>query len=430
MSLTNPSADAVLRALGEPAAFGGTPPLWDTALAAWPQEPPPFLDTATLTARRMRSGLPAVRDRLLREMAATIAADDNLSALAWYLHWRAFVAPERGAPWGTPSLNAHLGPRAGMFYELLALEFATRLAARHRQLGYPDSVTAQTIQQIASYESNHLRGCGEPGIYGRQFPWLTTYLIMPYVRLGRLEFQLSPYGGGVKVWRRDSDSQVLALAEEGARVAPDGLLAAATATSAVWTASLREDEQQVVGFPVDPAGRILRQSVVLSRAAWSPVLRRGATVLNLHIPAGGGMSWQAVCDSFRQAQSFFARYHADSPFAAVVVGTWFMDPQLADILPASANPLRLQQAAYLYPTPPAPDGLWFVFLQDTVSCDPATLPRDTSLRRALADFLAAGKQWHGGGMFILPENLANPRAGCYSERFEPLLAELATAQVV
>ena len=425
MTLT---AHDVLRALGEPNAFGGSPPFWDVAMAARPDTGAPFLDLATLSARRALSGLPAERDRMLHDMVLTISADRALQCLAWYLHWQVFVAPEHGGPWGCPPLHQRLGSRAGLFYQLLALEFAPCLARWHRQLGYPATVTAETVQQIASYESNHLRGRGEPGLYENQFSWLVAYLTMPYVRLGRFEYQLpAAYDGGVTVWRRTRDGHVLALAEDGARVADDGLLLAADAPEAAgWTAHLVEDEAQktVSGFPIDPAGRILQQSVQLPRDEWNLCLRKGMDVLNLHIPAGGCMTWDAMTESFQRARAFFAQHHPDRRFGALAVGTWFMDPRLAEILPADSNMLRLQRASYLFPTPPGSGGLWFVFLKKINGVDPATLPRDTSLRRALADFLATGKSWHGGGMFLLPEDMTNLREGCYSERFEALAAEL------
>ena len=90
----------------------------------------------------------------------------------------------------------------------------------------------------------------------------------------------------------------------------------------------------------------------------------------------------------------------------------------ATILPPTANPLRLQRVGYLFPTPPAPGGLWFVFLQPTHN--PAVLPRDTSLRRALAEFLDTGATWHGGGMFLLREDLTAPAEGEYREMFDTL----------
>jgi hypothetical protein len=406
------AAEAVLRDLYEPGAYGGNPPFWKEAMEALPAGGLPFLDPAALPARRAAAGLPAERDALLSAMAATVAADPALQRFAWYLHWRLFIAPEHGCPWGTPSLITRLGEKAGLFYELLVLEFAPRLAAWHHRLGYPPAVTTHTLRQIGSFEMNHLRGRGQPGIYESQFPWLASYLVQPYVRLGRFEYQLHPYGGGVSVWKRTSDRRVLALADDGTRVAHDGLqLAGEAPATEGWTARLEETADAVSGSPVDPDGHILRTEVRLERAAWTLCFRKGTTVLDLHIPAGGGMSWDATVDSFRQALDFFARHHAGQPFAALVVSTWFMDPRLADLLPAEANPLRLQRAVYRYPTPPAPGSLWFVFLRDTA--DPSTLPRETSLQRSLAKFLDSGHKWNGGGMFILPEDMRHPYEGCY-----------------
>ncbi len=418
-------AREVLNAIGEPGAYGGSPPLWNEAMSAMPDGAIPFLDLSALPARRAGSGLPAARDSLLRDMVVTLSADRALQCFAWYLHWRVFVAPEHGSPWGPPSLISRLGKQAGMLYELLALEFEPRLAAWHRRLGYPRSVTEQTVLQITSYEANHLRGRGGPGLYENQFVWLATYLTQPCVRLGRLEYQLHPYGGGVTVWRRTADGQVLALAEDGTRVADDGLrLAGDAPESSGWIARLEETPEDVTGFPVDPAGRIMRKRIRLDRTAWTQVLRKGMMVLDLHIPAGGGMTWEAITDSFRQAHAFFARHHADQPFAALAVTTWFMDPRLADLLPAEANPVRLQRAVYQYPTLPQPGSLWFVFLQDTATADPATLPRHTSFQRSLASFLDSGKKWHGGGMFLLPEDMLNPSEGLYRDRFQALRVAL------
>jgi hypothetical protein len=131
-----------------------------------------------------------------------------------------------------------------------------------------------------------------------------------------------------------------------------------------------------------------------------------------------------MTESFRRALEFFARHHANQPFAALVVSTWFMDPRLADLLPPDANPLRLQRAVYLYPTPPGPGGLWFVFLRDTAAADPATLPRATSLQRALGAFLDTGRTWNGGGMFLLPDDMAHLSEGHYRKRFAELRGEL------
>lgn len=416
---------SVLRAIQEPEIFGGAPPRWDEAMAAMPENLPAFLDVAALSERRAAAGLPAARDPLLREVVAEVAADPALLRFAWYVHWQMFGAPKRDVPWGLPTLTARLGRRAGMFYELLALEFPVRLAVWHRSLGYPPDVTTQTVRQISAFEGNHMRGRGFPGLYETQFPWLATYLSNNYVRLGRFEYLLANHYG-VNVWKRARDGRVLALADDGARVDENGLRLPGNApANAGWTARQEASADAVTGYPIDPAGRVVRKQVRLARSDWAPCLKKGMPVLDLHIPAGGGMNWEAVIDSFAQALEFFSRHHPDRLFTALVCQTWFLDPQLENILPSSSNILRLQRAVYLVPTPPNPGGLWFVFLNDGAIKDPAALPRDSALRRALADFLKAGGTWNGGGMFLLPEDMAHPREGLYRDSFGILFPELS-----
>lgn len=414
----------VLEGIQEPGAFGGNPAHWEEAMAALPAGIPAFLDPANLPSRRAGVGLPPGRDEALRGMAALVANDPALLRFAWYLHWFMFELPGHGVPWGAPELRNRLGRRCGMFYELLALEFLPRLALWHRTLGYPGEVTAATARQVAMFDGNHVRGTGEPGVYARQFVWLGIYFGQRYVRLGRFEFMLSSHYG-VNAWKRIRDGRVLALADDGMRVAGDGLCLPVDAPAQEgWTATLAEDGGGVTGFPVDPCGRIVSKKVRLDSREWVPCLKKDAMVLDMHIPAGGGMGWEEVTASFGQALEFFARHHPDQPFDALVCRTWFLDGRLCEILPADSNILKFQRSVYLVPIPPEPGGLWFVFLRDTVGADPATLPRDTALQRALADFLARRGPWNGGAMFLLRDDMARLREGVYRDGFLALRQDL------
>jgi hypothetical protein len=78
--------------------------------------------------------------------------------------------------------------------------------------------------------------------------------------------------------------------------------------------------------------------------------------------------------------------------------------QLEEILPPEANLVRFMREVYLFPVPSSGnDGLWFLFLQEHF--DPKTAPRQTSLQRAVLEYLAKGHRWRGGGMFYLLEDL-------------------------
>lgn len=415
-----------LTAIGAPEAAPALSKGWDEAMAAAPPDPTGVLAGSDLVTRRRALAIDDDADAAIAAAAAALRGDADLARFAWYLHWRTFVAPQHGCAWGVPDLPGRHAALSGGLYLLLALEFAPRLQALHRRRGYPEAVTAETVLEARCFDGNHRAGAGRPGIYARQFPWFASYLVDdPYVRLGRLEFQLHAWGGGgVVAWRRDDGLQV-ALAEDGLEVGDDGLRVRG---SGAFRTRLEEDAGQVCGHPVDPAGRILPWRTRLPRPRWSPLLRRGDTVLDVHIPAGGRMDWASCQDSFRRAHAFFLAHHGDRPAHAAVCSTWFLDPRLAELLPAEANPLQLARAVHLFPVQPDPEALWFVFQRPTPpGVDVATLPQDTGLRRSLAGFLAGGRSWNCGGMYALWDDLPQLRDGLYRERWQEVSAVLDRA---
>jgi len=414
-----PASGKILQAIGEPGLWGGELSCWTEALEVLPSTTPAFLDAAEIPKLRAAAGLPPERDEALLALADEVRKDPALFLFAWYLHWRAFVVPERGVPWGAPELFERLGERSGLFYTLLVLGFAPALAARHRECGYPADVTAETLQQVAIFDRNHSRARGLPGIFPNQFAWLNVYLAKPYVRLGRLEYVLDDHFG-VNAWKRRCDGAVLALADEGTRVDDDGLVLLPDAPqSEGWTAHLKMKSDEVCGFPISPSGRILPNEIVIDPNEWTHCLRKGDIVLELHIPSGGNMSPAAVSESIGLALDFFPRHHPDLHFKALVCKTWFLDPRLQNLLDSKSNILRLQRSVYLTPsTDVGGGGLWHVFLCDPLVTPNSELPRDTGMQRIMADFLATGAQWHGGSLFVLADDLNRMKEGLYIRRFE------------
>ena len=116
-------------------------------------------------------------------------------------------------------------------------------------------------------------------------------------------------------------------------------------------------------------------------------------VLSVHIPRSGPLTRESVDDSFAAATDFFARYFPEYPTRDFTCQSWMLDPQLATLVPES-NLAAFQQRWRLYgdAQPGDPDVFFFVFNQRG-PVDVASLPRDTALRRAIADGLAAGRHW-------------------------------------
>jgi GNAT domain-containint protein/N-acyltransferase family protein len=126
--------------------------------------------------------------------------------------------------------------------------------------------------------------------------------------------------------------------------------------------------------------------------------QRGGTAIGLHIPEAGPMTPQAVTASLDQARAFFPRHFPDEHYPAFSCGSWLLDPQLLEYLPADSNIVLFQQRFELEPYQP-PEGidadvevLRFVFRTLTTPLD--QLPRRTVLQRAVIDHLKAGHHWH------------------------------------
>jgi len=342
---------------------------------------------------------------LLFEVAQKISDDPNLWALAWHLWWLVFKSPTwtRPANQAWPALKQPLGEDGGMFYLILTMDLHRLLGEVHPRWGFPRELTRSTALQFSCVAQNHLRGTGKHGVYPQQFGWFRNYVREPYVRMGRLEYWYKGYVGGVVVFRNGATMESVALAEDGQLFDERGRAAApgsAAGLSGCWKAKLIREDDTVTGHRVAANGRVELSESRLSLAEWSCVLEKGAPVLELHIPAGGGLSPELMADSFKQAEAFFKTVYPLAPPVAIATASWMFSPDLPEILPADSNLLKIQKHIGLYPIPASGHGaLWFVFQREPL--DLATAPRQTSLQRALLAWLEAGNPWRSGGMYYL-----------------------------
>lgn len=116
--------------------------------------------------------------------------------------------------------------------------------------------------------------------------------------------------------------------------------------------------------------------------------------LSTHIPATGPLTPDSVDDSFRWARSFFAEHFPDVPTTDFWCSSWLLDPYLAHMLPAESNLARFSQRWRRYGEPmPGDDDVLFFTFSRRGEVDTSTLPRDTSLQRAIVDRLQSGGHW-------------------------------------
>jgi hypothetical protein len=407
-----PAPEAILSALGESATLDAVKLHWDASMAARTADSLAFLHPDAIRAALTDCGFEPTHAPALVSVANRIASDPALSCLAGHCAWRVYEGPADGF-WvsGFPTLATALGDEAGLFYLLLGLAFAPRVREHHRRLAIPEQVTQDTLRQPHCFALNYSRAYGgRLGVFKSQLGWLRLYTREKYFRIGRLEFWYKSYGGGVLAYRHRSTGEVIALAPDQAKFDAQGFIPREQdlpIRPVAWVAALSESTETVTGTPITPRGVGLPQPVTLPLQTWECVLAPGTPVLDVHIPAGGGLTPEACTEAMRRAASFFATQFPDEPPAAsFVCNSWIYNPGLEDFLPADSNLVRHLRDVYLYPLPSGgTEGLWFIFLRDPI--DPATAPRETSLQRAVLDYLAKGNTWRSSGMFFLTADLAH-----------------------
>jgi hypothetical protein len=134
--------------------------------------------------------------------------------------------------------------------------------------------------------------------------------------------------------------------------------------------------------------------------------KAGDPALGVHIPGLSGPLSPEACDaSFAEAGRFLARYFPETPYDVAVCDSWLLDPQLAEYLPAASNIIRFQRRFQMVPDQKAPDLVWilrFVFGRSDIDLD--TVPQRTTLERAVAGHLRAGRHWYGAEGWLLPRD--------------------------
>lgn len=125
-------------------------------------------------------------------------------------------------------------------------------------------------------------------------------------------------------------------------------------------------------------------------------VKPGDTVLNIHIPSNGqSLSDEVRFDSYRRAKEFFFP-DTDGP-VPFVCSSWLLWPEYEGCIPKSSNIMRFRHDFTIVDArvdDDFSDG-WRIF-GAAARKDVSEWPRDTSLRRSLADFTEKGGR-HGSG---------------------------------
>jgi hypothetical protein len=275
-----------------------------------------------------------------------------------------------------PLLRTALGDDAGLFYLLVLLGGLPLAGQVHRRHDVPAQVARDTLRDVVRWVDEYRAEHGRWGLYPKRLTWLRHHFRGDLYHLVRLQFQFGSLWPGFTLYRHRQSGAVAAVSQEGALVAPTG---------------------QVVRSPVDLPGE-----------DWERALAPGDPVLHLHIPAGSPMDFDQCGQSLREALRFFPRHFPERPFFAFACSSWLLDPTLAQLLPPESNIVRFQREVYLLPSRSSNGNSTMerVFGRISTTRDEVeSLPRDTTLRRAIVDHLLAGGGLGSGRCVLFPQDL-------------------------
>ena len=383
-------------------------PHWDEDAASLPDRPD-LLEPAIFLPIRDYLRLEAEVDEQLLSVAEQVRETPALKLLWWHCHNLLFhhLDYQGGQVRHWPTLGHLLGDRHGVFYLLVAFGSVPLTRARHASLGVPEEVAAEGLpgnfhECVGNYRTLN------PGRWGvdlRVLYWLRNDTEGHLFRLGRIEYMVKPFHGQLQAFRSRRSGETIALAADGVYYNHEGYLCGSPESSpGGWQTTLTFTDEAVKGYRLSPLGHCTRVQVELPLDEWVCALKPGDGVLEMHIPGGGGFDPGRCRESMERAAAFFPHYLPDRTFVGFACMSWILNPQIDRIYRPDSNMVLWQQELYLFPIPcSGRDGLFFLFARDDV--DPATAPRDTSMRRAFLDWLESGRHLMAGGAFMLTDDL-------------------------
>lgn len=394
---------------------------WDASVQAIPN-PLPFLQPQAIQEYGEWTALPQDAIDFVIQTAQKIASDPNLTKLAWHAHRILFVdkSPDRGATRNWPLLTPILNEYGGAFYLLIALSGIPHIRAIHQSLNIPDDIAKLTYRDTYVWAQQY-HDIGTPiqdkfthpykphtwGLCTRILPWLLSHLHGDLYRIGRLQFKVGPYRQPIRAYRHRQTSHMRLIAESDLAFRTDGNFngAGGITDKNAWTSHLEESDTEITGTLIHPNGHAQQTSITLPLSEWEVVIQQDDTILEIHIPEDGPMTFDACGESLRHAALFFPKHFPDRPFKAICCTSWLLDPTYQTLLSETSNIVRFQRECYLFPlnTRGHRSGLERIF--GPYTHDLSTAPRNSSMRRAVLDHLQSGGVLISGGCLLWPEHL-------------------------
>lgn len=325
----------------------------------------------------------------LSAVAEKIASDHSLAEYACNLYKEFTEGVGSFANYYRPVDK--LGEDADHIFLLTVLSAMPETLVRYRSQGTPEDIIAATL------DLSNKSGKREPvKLLPRQVAYCRRYYKGAIFRLGRFHFTISEDKRDLPavVINRQDPSRKILLSADQMFYDDNGFVDNQNPT---WLTRASLTEKTISGNLINSNGTASKERRTYAADQWT--WRYGArTVIDMHIPAGGGMTPDLSRESLKKAFSFFM-----GKSSVVYCNSWIFNPQLQG-LPGTDNMTALMKMGHLFPVKSSSkEGMFFLY--GTETDDLSTLPTHTTLQRSALEFMQAGGQLRAGGIFFFADEI-------------------------
>lgn len=405
---------------------------WGNAFVNMPEKIP-FLDNETVAGLCTYLKIDEDACKVIREVLPVIQNNASLKAYIWYFYYR-LATPSFSYGCGPtgfgdyPLPEYHLGKNKYCVFLFAAFGVVLDAQRNYRAQGVPENMIRDTLSVVGESVRTFRYHTGCTGLSEPVFCWLRLYVTGCLLQLGRFNFKLmetNPFG---VVLKNKNDGCKVMLMEPGVKLNSKGYyLREKEVFGKPYTDPHGEDffvseyEKRADGWygnPVHPYGYVLREKRFFPKAEWELIIEPGDVMIDMHIPAGGGMTPERCIDSFRQAFQYFKKRYNGKFKPVIICHSWIFNTQFEERLPDS-NLAKLMRECYLFPFQSCgQDGIYFVFGKYFRPEEVADAPRDTSLRRTMLDLAQTPEQLRCGGMLFFEDELESFGIQSYRKNFK------------
>lgn len=278
------------------------------------------------------------------------------------------------------------------------LLFADEMAENLEKHSLPHDVICATMSCFGDEMNDYFDMFGRSGvrIYAG---WFMHYLNGDIIRIGRLNFEMTEFSQHMRVYDCGGELKVLA---DGEYMHKDGMVFGSSGQkdeNGKYFAEISEENGAVSGYAANEYGECVPHKETFFGAR--EVLRRGDTVLNVHIPARDPLTEEACEEAYERAREIFARCYPDFKFKAFCCFSWMLEKRLKLIMGRETGITGFADKFTAFPTRSGEDGV-LQFLFHTKKKPPfSALPENTSMQRAVKEYLCGGGHFYEkGGVFL------------------------------